>query len=394
MKWGEPTFSGVLLGAYLGMLTLLWGAMLAGVGRWHRQHALPTVDATAFPLLSICIPARDEAHQIASCVKAALAQDHPSFEVVLVDDASTDGTADVAWAAAQGDPRFRLVRGTTPPAGWAGKPWACTRAAGEARGRHLLFIDADVELSPTAARRAAAVLLGKRLGALSVFGSWKLVSFWEQVAIPVIGWFIRGTVDIDAVNQPGRPEAFANGQFILVDRAAYDSINGHAAVRGEVLEDVRIARALKQHGQPLGLFSAPDLFQVRLYRGLGEILAGYTKNFYEGMDRRPHVAMGALLFLFIGAGLPYLLLPLGLIWPDAVFTGMEWHGPWQLWLLVVCLLPIAFRWRLERADGRPGWLAWSHPIGNLVLGAVLIASIFRVRTTWKGRSFHDGKALG
>jgi hypothetical protein len=98
--------------------------------------------------------------------------------------------------------------------------------------------------------------------------------------------------------------------------------------------------------------------------------------------------------LFVGAGLPYLLLPIALLWPDAVLTGMDGPLRWQLWLLVVCLLPIAFRWQVERADGRSGWMAWSHPLGNLVLGAVLLASVFRVRTTWKGRAFHDGKALG
>lgn len=392
MRWGEPGFSEVLLGLYFGMLTLLWGAMLAGISAWQRRHALPDGGRPALPLLSICIPARDEAHQIATCLKAALAQDHPNFEVVLVDDGSTDGTADVAWATVGADPRFRLVRGTTPPSGWAGKPWTCQRAAGDARGRHLLFVDADVELAPDAARRAASVLVTRQLGALSVFGTWRLESFWEEVAIPVVGWFIRGTVDLDAVNDPSRPEAFANGQFILVDRAAYDSIGGHGAVKGEVLEDVRLARSLKQHGHPLGLYAAPALFRVRLYRSLREIVAGYTKNFYEGMDRRPHLALGALLFLFIGAGLPYLLLAVGLILPGLLLTGVDTRWPWLVWNAVVCALPIVFRWRQERADGRSGGAAWTHPLGNLVLAWVLAASVFRVRTEWKGRAFHDGKA--
>ncbi len=394
MRWGDSGFSAVLLGGYLGMLTLLWGAMTAGVGVWHRRNALPAVAPRPLPRLSICVPARDEAHQIAACVRGALAQDHADIEVIVVDDGSTDGTGDVARAAAPDDPRLRVVRTAPPPPGWAGKPWACQRAAAESSGAHLLFVDADVELAPDAARRAATVLLERRLGMMSLFGTWRLETFWERVAIPVIGWFIRGATDVGAVNTPGRPEAFANGQFLLFDRAAYEAIGGHGVVRGEVLEDVRIARAAKQRGHALGLYAAPDLFRVRLYRSLGEILRGYGKNLYEGMDRRPLLALGALLFLFIGSVAPWIFLALVVVRPSVLLTGLDPVGFWAAWIALVCALPVLFRWRVERVDGRGGWYAWSHPLGNLVLAAVLLRAVFAVETTWKGRRFHDGKAAG
>lgn len=393
MTWEDPSLGAVFLGGYLGLLTLLWIGMTAGVRGWHRANALPEPPASvALPRLTICVPARDEAHQIAACVRAALAQDHPDLEVVVVDDGSTDGTADVARAAGGGDPRLRVVTNAALPAGWAGKPWACARAAAEATGAHLLFIDADVALAPDAARRACGVLVQRGAALLSLFGSWRLESFWENVSIPVIGWFIRGATDLAAVNDPARPEAFANGQFILVDRAAYDAAGGHGSVRAEVLEDVRLARAFKQRGLSIALHAAPGAFQVRLYRSLAEILAGYGKNLYEGMDRRPSVALGALLFLFVGAGLPWVLLIGALAWPEGMLAGRDAPGAWTVWIAVVCALPIGFRGAVERADGRTGAWAWAHPLGNVVLALVLVRALVRVRTSWKGRAFEDGKA--
>jgi hypothetical protein len=393
MRWGDPGFSDLLLGGYLALLTTLWGLLWVGASRWHRAFALPPADDRGLPRLAICIPARDEAHQVGACVRAALAQDHPDFEVIVVDDCSGDGTAEVARRAGAGDPRLRVVQGAPPATGWAGKPWACARAAAEAHAQQLLFIDADVELAPQAARRAAAALRAGKVGLLSLFGTWKLESFWERVAIPVVGWFIRGATDVRAVNAPGRPEAFANGQFILVDREAYDAVGGHGAVRAEILDDVRLARAFKQRGVALALYAAPDLFRVRLYRSLGEITSGYAKNLYEGMDRRPHVALGALLFLLVGMALPWGLLAASLLVPGALLPAGGARWLWTAWIAAACALPLAVRARTEVADGRSGWLAVTHLLGNAILAWILIGTVLRVRAAWKGRPFHDGRAL-
>ncbi|MCB9793299.1 MAG: glycosyltransferase [Alphaproteobacteria bacterium] len=393
MQWGDPGLNEIIGGAYLGLLTLVWAGLAAGVGRWGAEwHLGPDEPAPSItPLLSICIPARDEAGRIGPCVRAALASDYPELEVVVVDDRSSDGTGEEALAAADGDPRFRLVLGSEPPAGWAGKPWACQRASGEARGALLLFVDADVQLAPWAARAAVARLLRDQLAMLSLFGDWALESFWERAVIPVVGWFIRGAVDLDAANKVGRPEAFANGQFILVRGDSYAQVGGHEAVKSEVLDDVRLARAFKRRALPCGVLHAPGSFRVRLYTSLGEIVRGYTKNLYEGMDRRPLLGVGAVLFVFVSTLSPYLILLAAAL----TRLALGWHlltWPWVAWLIGIVALIHLFRWRLERADGRGGAHALTHPLGNLIFTWILLRSVFGVESTWKGRRFVDGQA--
>jgi glycosyltransferase involved in cell wall biosynthesis len=398
VTWGHPALSPVFIGAYLAVLTLLWTALIVGTGGWGRRwylHRPPLTDeeitATRDLRLTICIPARDEVVHIGRCVNAALATRWPDLEVIVIDDRSRDATAEAARLAGGDDPRLRVVTGVEPPMGWAGKPWACARAAGEARGELLCFVDADVVLDPDAIPALIRTLIEKRLSLVSAFGTWELVGFWERVVIPAVGWLIRGAVDLDQVNDPGRPEAFANGQIILVERQAYEALDGHGSVRDQILEDVRLAQQFKRRGHTVGLMVAPWAFQVRLYETLGQIIRGYAKNLYEGMGRRPIVGLGAVLFIFVGALLPFIGLVGGLYVRHAWGWGVPGDS-WLLWTAAVCALQVVFRWRLERRDGRSGAMAWSHPLANVVLVAILLRSMFAVKVSWKGRGFVDGRA--
>ena len=251
-------------------------------------------------------------------------------------------------------------------------------------------MDADVRLAPDAIAVLVDTMVTEDLRLLSAYGTWELHSFWERTLIPAVGWLIRGAVDLDHVNDPGLPVAFANGQLIAVERNAYDALDGHGSVRSEVLEDVRLAEQFKCRGHRVGMRVAPWAFHVRLYEGLGEIVRGYTKNLYEGMGRRPSLALGAILFIFVGALLPWLLLVLGLIARLLLGWGVP-QAPWLLWCGLVCVLQVIFRWMLESRDGRSGWVAFAHPLANIMLPLVLFRSMFAMETTWKGRVFVDGR---
>lgn len=177
--WQRPELGAVLVSGYLALLSFMWVGLLLGVGRWGRRWVLPDPgearEGPPLPPVSVCVPARDEAHQIGACVRALLASDlarhAASFEVVVVDDRSSDGTSEAARAADDGSGRLHVVAGTEPPAGWAGKPWACARAAGEARGTVLCFVDADVVVHPRGLRGLVQALREDQLSLVSAFGT-------------------------------------------------------------------------------------------------------------------------------------------------------------------------------------------------------------------------------
>jgi len=393
IRWDDPALTGIIGGGYLGLLTLQWGALLWGLprygGRWRIEG--PDPPQKALPPVTVCIPARNEEANIGACVRAVLTSEARDLEVILVDDHSTDRTLVCAEGAAGGDPRFHVLRGQDRPPDWAGKAWALSQATANAAHDVILFLDADVRIHPGAIGTTLARMETHRLDLLSVFGTWDLDSFWERLVIPVVGWIVRGSVNLESVNDPCRPDAFANGQFILVRRSAYEAVGGHRAVRREVLDDVGLAKVMKAASFRLGLFYAPWAFRVRLYRNLREIVDGYTKNFYEGMGRAPHVALGLVLFVVIGTLSPFLIA-LGDL---AAYLFQGWvlmDVGWMAWVLALCAMVLAFRFRLERMEGRSGLHALGHPVGGLFLIWIVLRSMMAVDVEWKGRTFRDGKA--
>jgi chlorobactene glucosyltransferase len=392
ITWNDPALSNLLAASYLGLLTVLWLLLLLGIGGWGKRWRLARREGEqSVPPVLICVPARNEAANIGACVRAVLASEAVDLQLIVVDDSSTDDTAKLASQAAAGDERFTLLSGRAPPKGWAGKSWALVQAAADADRPFLLFLDADVEIHPRTVHSCLAQAEVERLDLLSLFGSWRLESFWELVVVPVVGWFVRGATNLERVNDPSHPDAFANGQLILVRREAYEQIGGHRAVQGEVLEDVRLAEVFVKHAKRIMLLYAPWSFRARLYRSLTEIVEGYTKNFYEGMGRRPLVALGLALFTIIGSLLPFAIVCAVLI---AQFA-LGWRlldGYLLAWCCGVCLLIIGFRLRQERADGRSGLYALTHPLGNLVLLWIVLRSMMAIEVRWKGRAYRDGKA--
>ena len=359
-----------------GLLLLSGGlhllALLA-LPLWGRGAGLD--EAIEDLLVDVVVPARDEAHNIASCMEAIQAS--PGTRLVVVDDGSTDGTGDTASRTATST--TTVVPGQALPEGWAGKPWACQQGGARGSAPWILFVDADVRLSPETPRRLATHARRRGLDLLSAYGTWTLGSFWERAAIPAIGWTIRAWADPARVNS-GKL-AFANGQCLLIRRSTWESLGGHGAVAASVLDDVGMAGAVRARGGRVGLVFAPEAFSVRLYRGLGELVRGYGKNLLVGLGGRRWLALLGALAVWAFAVLPW-----------GVLVAQVIKGGHVVLPATVCVLTATHRAALERRGGGTALAGLLQPFGAAVLGWVLLVASLGREVSWRGRRFSDGSA--
>ena len=266
---------------------LPWLAPFAGLARLARHRPnLSDVPPIAGTPVTIVIPARNEAGTIETVVRSILASAYRPFELIVVDDRSTDGTAVIVERLAADEPRLRLVHGEALPDGWYGKPWACAQGAKAGSGALLLFTDADTRHEPELLGRAVAALERQRADLVTVSPHQRCVTFWERLIMPQI-WLLLGLrYHPRRVNRGTRErDVIANGQFILTTREAYEAVGTHAAVRHEVAEDLALAQAYLRHGRRLHFAFAERLMETRMYQSLPQLVEGWSKNIYLGGRR-------------------------------------------------------------------------------------------------------------
>lgn len=261
------------------------------------------------PLISVLIPARDEAAVITRTVRQVLAQTYSKFELLLLDDDSTDGTSDLAAAAAQGDRRFRLLRGESLPDGWLGKNWACHQLAQTARGDLLLFMDADVQLQPAALGALVTRITRENAGLLTIWPTQITETWGERLVVPLMAFAILGYLPVLPVHYTNwQAFAAANGQCLLFTRAAYQEIGGHAPVQDNIIEDVALARQIKKAGLPLRMADGNRLISCQMYPGgWPDVRDGYTKNILAGHE-------GSVFFLLISTIFHWLVFVFPWVW--------------------------------------------------------------------------------
>jgi chlorobactene glucosyltransferase len=321
-----------------------------------------------------------------------LASTYPTLEVLVVDDHSTDGTADIARTAAAGDARVRVLENPPLPNGWFGKQWACATGAAAARGELLLFTDADTWHGPELATRAVNAMRRFRADLLSVAGRQETHSFWERLLQPQILWMLLARYGgTESVSRARRAEdVIANGQFMLLSREAYDVIGGHAAVRDKVAEDLALAQRLFRAGRQVVLVMGEEQLSTHMYASLAELVRGWGKNVYAGgVDAMPGGAVGRLLFPVVLPIVPSMAIAPWLAL-GATALGMLGAG-WLTWSVLCILASIAWWMLIYRGFHQRVWLALLYPVGAAVVLYIILSATARGRrVAWKDREYIAG----
>lgn len=343
----------------------------------------------ARPLISVIVPARNEAENISACVATLLNSDYERREIIVVDDGSVDGTADIARIlASHSDGGLRLVEGAPLPAGWLGKNWACWQGYRASSGELLLFTDADTRHDDELLAHAVGMLEATGADLVSVFPRQLMETFWERVALPQFFTvlFLRYR-NLDRVNRTRDPrEVIANGQFILMRREAYEKIGGHEAIRGCVVEDLRLAQVVVRNGGRIHLAHAEELMETRMYRSLAGMVEGWSKNLAIGSRSTVPAWLRPFLPWLIGLSL------IGFWTVPAVFffaALLGFGGPFAAgWSLASCGASVPFWVYMHYRYRIPMVHALFFPVGGFVAGAVFIRSALRgERVRWKGRTY-------
>jgi chlorobactene glucosyltransferase len=360
-----------------------------------RERLAPTlapgVPPVAQPLMSVLIPARDEAERIGACLQGLECQSYRNFELLVVDDHSSDDTAAIVRSYAARLPALELVSSAALPDGWAGKCWACWQAAGRARGDWLLFLDADVMPRPDLLAALVAGAERRALDLLTLMPLQRLGSLAERVVMPAFFALLHSLYPLDQVGDPRSSIAFANGPCLLIRRQVYFAIGGHQAVHSSILEDTELGRCVKAAGYRLEAAAAPDLIETRMYAGWHSLAEGLRKNavagYRSGGARSGRVGVRQALVAFLPL---YLMLSGALLTvarPGApIGAVLMLHGTLLAALALACWGAIARR----RYRIAPWWGAL-FPIGTAIYFWLAAQALLRLRSgrgvTWKGRTF-------
>ncbi|UPY38009.1 glycosyltransferase family 2 protein [Sediminicoccus sp. KRV36] len=355
----------------LALMPVLFGIInLRRMARLGGQPLAPT-------RVSILIPARNEAANIGACLDAALASTGCEVEVVVMDDGSSDATAEIVRAHAARDGRVRLVQAPSLPPGWTGKVHACARLAEAATGTHFLFIDADVRLAPHAAAAMAAHAEVQSIAMVSGVPRQIIKGLGEGLTVPFINFLLICYLPFGGRSNQRKPSlAAACGQLILVERRAYEAIGGHGAIKGVLHDGIALARRFREKGHDTEIVDGTPLATCRMYEGFAHAWGGFIKNAREGMATP------------IGLPIWTVLLAGGHLWPWALLPA----GEAMLTIFLMFALRAAVTWR----TGEPWWTVPLHPLTVLVALAIqwtaLVRSMLGYPAGWKGRAYAPAKA--
>lgn len=339
--------------------------------------------------VSVIIPARNEEANIARAVRSLAAQ-QGIREILVVDDQSQDRTADILERLKGEVPGLRTIRIQSLPQGWIGKTYALATAARLTTGEWLLFTDADTEHLPGSLAALLERAENEHADLLSVSPGQQTPTWWERSVIPLVCAHLARLYRFEEVSDAGSPLAAANGQYVLIRRPAYERAGGHEALRGEILEDVELARRVKAGGSRLVFLAGAAWVRTRMYRTFPEMWRGWTKNLYLLYGRN----FGRMLRTFAEILLLDLAPPFGFLTLCLLVAGGRGSAATGLGMVGCFLVAVSRQWSYSQALSRLGFdphLANYQILGVGLFGLLLLnsARAYRLKGSvqWKGRDY-------
>ncbi len=383
----------VILLIVLGGITLVWASRHLMISRERRTGFVLTPPCPgppeAAPKISVVVAAKDEAANIETCLRTMLDQDYPDFEIVACNDRSDDETGAIIDRLAAEHSRLRAVHITELPDGWCGKNNAMQHGIRAATGEWICMIDADCrQLCDRTLSVAMQYAEDTAADLLSVLPILEMKGFWEYVIQPVCSGVMMIWFHPDKVNSPNKPNAYANGAFMLIRRSAYEQLGAHEAVKDRVNEDMHMAALVKREGLNLRVVRSRGLYLVRMYTSLREIVRGWTRIFFGTFGTAARLSVSLAVVTIMGV-LPYLTLIAGV--GAATATGQL--GWWLVTILSAAAvgLQVSVIYRFYALAGGKRALAWTYLLGCLVtmlcLGGALTKLRPGSRLQWRGTSY-------
>lgn len=335
-----------------------------------------------YGLVSILIPARNEAKVIEKCVRSLMSQDYKELEIIVYNDQSTDDTGSIINRLAKEDSRVKVMHGTHLPTGWVGKCHGCHQMSIEAKGTWLLFGDSDIAMKSDAISRALATAEKHQVSFMSLFPRFDNHSFWEKMILPLFYFYLYSFLPIWAINKSKHTDLVAaNGSFILISRTLYDQIGGHEVVKDKVLEDVLLARHIKGKGHKIVYGDGSSIYSAHMYDNLASIWEGFSKNGFSFF--KWNYAMASM----------FIITGLLLCWsPFLIVLLRIGHGTLFLSLEALTIFIYLATMAIISTHLRQGiWVVIFFPVSLFLSFMVILNSMYRVATgkgvTWKGRSY-------
>lgn len=346
------------------------------------------------PFVSVLVPARNEESNIASCVESLLNQEYPSYEVIVIDDRSEDRTGEILDGLSEEHDNLRVLHLSEHEDGWTGKTYALHRGVRLARGNWFLFTDADTRHSRWSLARSMSFAMNTRADMISLLPELLCHGFWENVVQPIAGGLLMLWYPTAVVNKDESKKAFANGQYILINKDVYHGVGGHESVKGELLEDIALAKRVKSEGFRVRVGYGAGTFGTRMYAGLKEIIRGWARIYYAALNRKAARLTMSLVLVFLLSFVPVLAFGAALFDFGGGMNMMSWLND-MLATYVFGATHVAVIRSLRYSKAK-WWTGFFYSIACCVIAVILCEAIITALTrrgvVWRGVRYHGADA--